>query len=303
MKINRLLEITIILLNKGTVTARSLAERFNVSVRTIYRDIDVLSGAGVPVYTSKGNGGGISLMEGYCISRTMITQDESEGLLLALKTMKAAKYPEIDMVLDKIGHIFKNAKNTEWVDVDFMTWGSDPNEKNKFLDIKEAIIKKKVIFFKYINADGRKSERYAEPVKFIFKGHAWYLSAFCRQRNSMRTFRLSRIRDVVITDETFEQRQTQETTELSEGAEKPLVCLKLKFSPHVLNRIYDDFDFENVTTNDDGTFDVEMTFPEDEWIYGYLMSFGPNVEVLEPIHIREGIKTRLVKSFDIYNKT
>lgn len=301
MKINRLLEITIILLNKGTVTAKALAERFNVSTRTIYRDIEVLSSAGVPVYTNKGNGGGISLLEGYSLNSTLITPEESEGLLLALKTMKATKYPEIDFVLDKIGHIFKDAKNIDWVEVDFSHWGSDPNEKNKFVDIKTAILNKKIIWFKYTNADGGKSERLAEPVKLIFKGQAWYLIAYCKQRDAVRTFRLSRIRDVIVTNEVFELRDIEMSRKQNNELPKPLVNLKLRFSPNVLNRIYDDFNEDFVRLNHDGTFDVAMTFPEDEWVYGYIMSFGCNVEVIEPLHIRNIIADRLSKTLQIYN--
>ena len=302
MKINRLLEITIILLNKGTVTAKALAERFNVSTRTIYRDIEVLSSAGVPVYTNKGNGGGISLLEGYSLNSTLITPEESEGLLLALKTMKATKYPEIDFVLDKIGCIFKDAKNIDWVEVDFSHWGSDPNEKNKFVDIKKAILNKKIIWFKYINADGGKSERLAEPVKLIFKGQAWYLIAYCKQRDAVRTFRLSRIRDVIVTNEVFELRDIETSRKQNNELPKPLVNLKLRFSPIVLNRIYDDFSEDFVRLNPDGTFDVKMTFPEDEWVYGYIMSFGCNVEVVEPLHIRNIIADRLSKTLQLYNR-
>ena len=107
MKINRLLEISLVLLNKGTVTAKELAERFNVSTRTIYRDVDILSTAGIPVYTNKGNGGGISILDNYSINKTVLTDGERDSLLLALKTLQSTKYPEIDTVLDKIGAVFK----------------------------------------------------------------------------------------------------------------------------------------------------------------------------------------------------
>lgn len=136
---NRLFEITIILLNKGSVTAKELADRFGVSTRTIYRDIDVLSSTGVPVYTNKGNGGGIHLLESYAIERTLISEQESENLLLAIKTPQATQYPELDMILEKMGAIFKHAPDHDWVEVDFSPWGSAPNDKNKFNDIKRAI--------------------------------------------------------------------------------------------------------------------------------------------------------------------
>ena len=88
MKINRLLEISLVLLNKGTVTAKELAERFDVSTRTIYRDVDILSTAGIPVYTNEGNGGGISILDNYSINKTVLTDGERDSLLLALKTLQ-----------------------------------------------------------------------------------------------------------------------------------------------------------------------------------------------------------------------
>jgi len=303
MKINRLLEIIIILLNRGTVTARELAERFSVSTRTIYRDIDILSSAGVPVYTSKGKNGGVSLLEGYSLNNTFISDHESESLILALKTLQATKYPVIDIVLDKIGAVFKNANSADWVHIDFTPWGSRPNENNKFNEVKKAILERKVISFDYINSEGIRSSRSIEPMKLIFKGQAWYLWGYCRARNDFRTFRISRIKNVNVTNEVFVKRKSDEAKVIGQSEKQTkLVNLKLKFYPQALHRLYDDFDDELIIKNADGTCKVSVTFPEDEWVYGYIMSFGCYVEVLEPEHIREIIKLRMEKALGYYGK-
>jgi predicted DNA-binding transcriptional regulator YafY len=301
MKINRLLEITTILLNKGTVTAKELADRFGVSTRTIYRDIDVLSSAGVPVYMNKGNGGGISLLEDYAINRALISEQESESLLLGIKTLQATKYPEMNSILEKMGSIFKNASNHDWVEIDFSHWGSMPNEKNKFNDIKRAMLQRHIIHFEYVNADGYKSSRLVEPEKLLYKGNSWYLIAFCRKQQSRRTFRISRLKNVEVTTEEFVQRTLPGpgNEELSDDA-RPLVQLKLRFQAKVLNRLYDDFDDSFITKNDDGSFTVEVAFPEDEWIYSYLLSFGSFVEVLEPMHIRRMIADKMKQALLLY---
>jgi len=122
MQINRLLEIVTILLNRKTVTAKELANRFGVSTRTIYRDIDALSCAGVPVYTNRGNSGGIALLEDYTLNKALLSKSESEGLLLAIKAMGATSYPEAGAILDKIGSIFKGNKAHDWIEVDFEGW-------------------------------------------------------------------------------------------------------------------------------------------------------------------------------------
>ena len=301
MKINRLLEITILLLNKGTITAKELAERFGVSTRTIYRDVDVLSSAGVPVFMNKGNGGGISLLENYSLNKALISEHESESLLFALKTLQATKYPEIDAVLDKISAIFKNVDSTDWVYIDFSPWSSNPNEYSKFTDIKKAILERKVITFDYINSDGGRTHRSIEPMRLIFKGQAWYLWGYCNLKQDFRVFRISRIKKVVVTSSSFIRREFKEHgKEGKSHTPVKLVNLKLKFYPEVLYRLYDDFDDELIIRNTDGTCSITVTYPEDEWVYGYLLSFGCYLEVLEPEHIRSIVAERMKKALEFY---
>ena len=303
MKINRLLEITILLLNKGTITAKELAERFGVSTRTIYRDVDVLSSAGVPVFMNKGNGGGISLLENYSLNKALISEHESESLLFALKTLQATKYPEIDAVLNKIGAVFKNVDSTDWVYIDFSPWSSNPNEYGKFTDIKKAILERKIILFDYINADGGRSHRSIEPMRLIFKGQAWYLWGYCNLKQDFRVFRISRIKNVLVTSKAFIRRKSEEREKEGTGEPlKKLVNLKLKFFPEVLYRLYDDFEDELIVKNADGTCEVTVTYPEDEWVYGYLLSFGCHMEVLEPGHIRDIVADRMKKALKYYQK-
>jgi len=299
MKINRLLEIIILLLSKGTVTAGELAARFQVSTRTIYRDIDILSTAGVPVVMARGSGGGISLLEGYALSKVLISDQERDGLLLALQTLRATRYPQSDLILDKLRAIFRKPSHEDWVAVDFSSWSSLPNEKNKFNDIKEAIQQRRVIRFDYVNANGLKSSRLAEPEKLLYKGNAWYLIAYCRKREEHRIFRLTRVKNVTLLEETFPDRPCPVWKETS-GESPGFVRLKLRFQPGALNRIYDDFADELIRQNEDGTLVVEVDFPEDEWVYGYILSYGNYVEVLEPGHIRRIVAERLRRTLNIY---
>ena len=298
MKINRLLEIVTILLNRETVTAGELADRFGVSSRTIYRDIDALSSAGVPVYTNKGNSGGISLLEGYTLNKALLSKSESEGLLLALKTMGATSYPEANALIDKLGSIFKNNQAHEWIEVDFEGWGSKVNEQNKFGKIRDAIIGSLVISFDYVNAGGGQSSRSVEPEKLIFYAYTWYLVAYCLLRDSRRMFRLSRIKNVQATDRHFVKREMPEYENPVTHA--PLAELRLRCNEKVLSRLYDSFDSDCISKNADGSYDLTVTMPEDEWVYGYILSLGKNAEVLAPEHIREIIKTRAKEISEIY---
>lgn len=294
MKINRLLEMTIILMNKGTVTAKELSERFSVSTRTIYRDIEALSLAGVPVYANRGTGGGISLLENYALNKTMISDKESESILFALKTLQATKYPEVDTILEKMGALFHNAA-TDWIQIDFLPWGADPNAYNKFEDIKKAILQGRIIETDYINASNIKTHRKIEPLNLLFKYQAWYLWGWCQNRQDYRTFRLSRMKNVSITDESFNRyaiHKKAEENRAEDQENKPSVHVVLQFSYEALYRLYDDYDDDMIRDNKDGTYTLEVDFPEDEWVYGYILSYGTYVKVLFPEHIKTIIKER-----------
>lgn len=303
MKMNRLFEITTILLNKGSATAQELADRFGVSTRTIYRDIDILSSAGVPVYTNKGHGGGIHLLENYTLSKALISDRESENLLLAIKALQATQYPELDIVLEKMSALFKKLPDYDWVEVDFSPWGSSPNEQNKFNDIKQAMLQRNVIRFDYVNGEGHKSTRMAEPEKLIFKNNAWYMMAFCRQRQEHRTFRISRLKNLEVAKETFARKSLPgPETEASSVTQQPLIALNLRCQAQVINRLYDYFDESYLAPNDDGSFTLEAWLPEGEWLYNYILSFGSLVEVMAPAHIRTIIIQRVQETLKLYNR-
>jgi len=298
LKINRLIEIVTILLNREMVTAKELSDRFGVSVRTVYRDIDVLSSVGIPVYTNIGKGGGISLLEDYTLNKAFLSKSERDGLVLALKAIGATSYPEADAIIEKIGSIFKTSQAHDWIEVNFEVWSSKVNEQNKFSKIRDAIINSKVICFDYINGNGDRSNRFAEPVKLIFKAYTWYLIAYCQKRGEHRMFRLSRIKNVQITSQVFTRREIIEQP--NQTTSTPFIHLKLRCDEKVLNRLYDTFDEEFISKNDDGSFSLSVSVPEDEWVYGYILSFGGFAEVLEPEHIRTIIKSKAKEILEKY---
>lgn len=300
----RLIEIVTILLNRKSITASELAERFGVSVRTICRDIDVLSLAGIPIYTTQGVNGGISIMEEYSLNRTMLSENDKNSILFALHSLRSTKYPEVDAVLEKLSGIFQS-KVSDWIDVDFSPWGSNPNANNKFVDIKNAILKCQIIEIDYINTRNKKTTREIEPLRLSFKHQAWYLWAWCRQREDFRTFRISRIKRVKITNETFD-RMCERTSKSAKNQNAevvrkvPVHCV-LQFTEGALYRLYDDYDDTEMHDNGDGTYTIEVNFPEDDWVYGYILSFGPNVKVIELQHIREIIKEKARRIAEFYD--
>lgn len=125
-------------MNRGQVTAKELADKFEVCERTIYRDIDALSSAGIPVYTSKGKGGGIRLLDNFVLDKTLFSDKEQNELLLSLQSMKVTEYPDIDTILSKLKAIF-NKENTDWIEIDFSAMGKCSLSKRAIHDDKKRL--------------------------------------------------------------------------------------------------------------------------------------------------------------------
>jgi predicted DNA-binding transcriptional regulator YafY len=302
MQINRLFEIIYILLNRKSITSTELAKHFEVSVRTIYRDIDTLSSAGIPIYTVQGKGGGIFLLEDYILDKSLLSEKEQNEILYALQSLSVAKAPGSDDVLDRLSRLF-NKNKTSWIEVDFSPWGSDEKRSFQFTIIKDAILSRRIIAFNYCGSSGEKSGRRVEPVKLIFKVHAWYLQGFCLTRNAYRTFKIARMSELLMTQEVFTEKVSREVPNESQTEETQKwiqVCLKI--SDEGAHRVYDEFDEKEVTRNVDGSFTVIAPLPENEWMIRYILSFGADAEVLSPPHIRDRLQNELNKLTDKYQR-
>jgi len=288
MQINRLLEMVYILLHRKTVSARELAEQLNVSRRTIYRDIDTLSAAGIPVYTEKGKGGGVSLLPDSVLSKSALSEQEQNEILTALHGLANVKTTEATQILNKLSTIF-NKTATNWLAVDFSDWGHENDYFNKF---KTTILEQRIAEFDYYNRYGDKTFRRVEPIQLWFKTHSWYLKGFCLTKQDMRIYKLSRVKNLTITNENFAKRDLPPTQE-----ENPTqnTLVKLHIAPEMRYRIFDDFSEDIIEQQPDGSYIVTAAWPEDNWVYGFILSFGEYAEVLEPPHIREIIKKKSKK--------
>lgn len=310
--INRLLSIIYILMNKGTVTAGELAERFEVSVRTIYRDIDTLSMAGIPVYTSKGRNGGISLTEQFVLDKMLVSKKEQQQILAALASLQETGAHEEEEILSKLGEFFKE-KPENWVSIDFSDWSG--RRKELFNQIKEAILNRHVLQFDYYGKYGEMSSRCVEPVQLLFKEYTWYVRAFCRNKQAMRLFKVLRMKRVSVLDGTFEPRVLSESADFSEDAkpdDRNPECgsvtadigwgteITLWIDKKEAYRIYDRFEENEITVQPDGHFIVRFNCPLDDWTYGLILSFGPSAKVLEPEFVRMEVYRRISEMGRLY---
>ncbi len=290
MQIHRLFEITYLLMGRKTITAGELAERFEVSKRTILRDIDVLSAAGIPVYTTKGKGGGISIMGNYVFNSRILSDEEQDQILLALQGLSATGELSSDQLLNKLANLFEKA-NADWIEVDFSRWGQGASDNRRFELIKHAILYQHAVRFAYVGASGERSERTVYPLKLNFKSRAWYLRAFCTARQAYRTFKINRMLQIEETEEVF-SRAAYALPPMEDEKMPPasLVSLDLVFPARVAWRLYDEFDPGSIVADGEGRLRVSARMPEDNWLYGFLLSFGKDVQVAAPEHVRDRLE-------------
>ena len=180
MRESRLFRIVYYLLQNGKATAPELAQKFEVSIRTIYRDIDSISSAGIPIYATQGKGGGISILNDYTLDKSLFSEQEQELMLTALQGMVATTEKNSNELLIKLSGLFQ-INSTNWIEVDFSDWAHRTPQQDTFNIIKEAIFQKRVISFCYFSGKGNKEKRNVRPIRLVFKSKSWYLYSFCRR--------------------------------------------------------------------------------------------------------------------------
>lgn len=283
MQKSRLFRIVYHLLDQGQATAPELAEKFEVSVRTIYRDIDALSGAGIPIYTEAGRNGGIHLMNDFVLDKAVLSEQEKQEILIALQSINTTQNINSSQTLQKLSAMFHlNSEN--WLEVDFSRWGNEEFDNEKFELLKSAIIHCRSIKIHYAGSCGVISKRIVQPCKLAYKAKAWYLKAFCTEKQDWRIFKLNRILDLEILNEVFPHRVFPKLMDDSDEEYNQII---LRFPEEMAYRVYDEFDKTHVQQQTNGDLIVSAKMPEDAWLIGFLLSFGTQVDILSPPYLKK----------------
>ncbi len=288
MQESRLFKMVYHLLDQGHATAPELAERFEVSVRTIYRDVDALSEAGIPIYAETGRNGGIYLMNHAILDKALLSEEEKKEILIALQTFSATGYAGHDATLEKLSGLFRMPSD-HWLEVDFSRWGEGgTRDGEKFSLLKHGVIHHQYVKIVYAGTSGALSERVVQPLKLMYKARAWYLKAWCRERQDFRIFKLVRILELELLQETFLPKVIPEEQDMrqGDGSCRREVSMRLRFPAEMAYRVYDEFDGEQVERQADGDLLVSAKMPEDEWLMGFLLSFGTKLDVISPADLR-----------------
>ena len=290
MKLDRLLGILTTLLQNERVTAPYLAEKFEVTRRTIGRDIDALCMAGIPIITHQGTGGGISIAEGFKLDKSVLTRDELTGIIAALKGIgSVSDSSRIEQTLNKLGANSDAVVSMhEPIVIDLASYyKGDLTEKINI--IKQAIFNKCVIEFDYYYHKGE-TKRKIEPYTIIFQWTSWYVFGFCHMRQDWRLFKLNRLWNLSQSSETFVMRDIpQEKRDFYSHMLDDIKLVAL-FDKSVKYQLIDGFGLDGFTETDEGLL-LEMGYSKKDYMISWLLGFGDKVKVLEPAYIIEEIKT------------
>lgn len=310
MKIDRLVSILVTLLSKDRVQAKDLAQKFEVSVRTILRDVEAINQAGIPIVTFQGANGGIGIAEGYRLDKSVLTADEMAAIISTLQGIDGAVNTKTHAALmDKL----KNAltlPQLETLDnklnrivIDLSPWQDDTATREKLAEVMAAIEASHELEFTYNDSSGAKTRRKVEPYSLILKAQNWYLYAWCTLRSGFRYFRISRLVDLVTLEDTFQPRQVSPQP-LPEKRFIDLfgapVEMELAFIDE-LESVVEEFFREGIDSRRDGKIIVKTTLPENRGVLGLLLSFGSGVEVISPPHIRQKLAEIAAEISQIYS--
>ncbi len=283
MSDSRLFKILYHLLEKGHATAPELADKFEVTPRTIYRDVEALSGAGIPIYAEPGRNGGIYLLHDFVLERALLSESERQDVLTAVQGFSATGYISGKDTLTKLYALF-NVNTGNWLEVDFSRWGKSTCDDLKFEALKTAVIQHKEIKIVYENTRSERSERMVQPLKLSYKSKEWYLKAFCLEKQDFRIFKLNRILEIELLERTFAPKAYPE---VKDDFPQTFSRIVLLFAQEIAYRVYDEFDITQIQRQENGDLIVSTDMPVDTWLIGYLLSFGTQVEIMEPRFLRE----------------
>ena len=281
MKLDRLLGILTVLLQNDRVTAPDLAERFEVNRRTIGRDIDALCQAGIPIVTHQGNGGGISIAEGFRLDKSVLTTDELSSIIAGLKGIgSVSEQSRIERTLDKL-HVGKSAvvSMREPVIIDLASYDKDQLTE-KIGAIKRAILETRLLEFDYYYEKGE-SRRRIEPYVVIFKWAAWYVFGYCLQRQDWRMFKLTRLWNLTVSEERYTPREIPPERRDFDTQFADDIKLVALFEPSERYRLIEDYGLGCYTETAGGLL-FEFRFENRGFLISWLLGFGDRVKVLEP---------------------
>jgi predicted DNA-binding transcriptional regulator YafY len=294
VKIDRLLSIVVFLLGREKARAEDLAKRFEVTVRTIYRDLDAINASGIPVVAYPGPGGGFAIDPSYTIDRRLLGFEDLRAVVASLKGVSDALGDKtVGAALEKLESLGPRDKPREFLEdrvvIDLFPWGRREEERRLARILEPAIAERRIVSFSYSSYGSKQEKRLVEPMTLVFKSYAWYLWGFCRLRGDYRLFKLSRMQGLSLGLERFKRRSASYSRE-SDMPAPPEVELILRVGRGRAAEAWEWFGVSETEAEEEGSLRVTMRLPEGDWIVRTLLGFGPGVEVLGPESVRKAYR-------------
>ncbi len=308
MKVKRLIGIVFYLLSKKLVSSRELAEHFDVSVRTILRDMDYLSEAGIPIISEMGKDGGFGIMDTYKLDARLVDNEDLFYIMTSLESISDTYTDErLQATIIKLKGLLSDQSQQildkkEKLRFDFSSLKVKDADNSKMALLNDAIECSKQIKFNYTNFKGEKTAREVEPHMIMFKWYSWYLYSYCSLREEFRVFRISRMSDLELLDKIF-RRKEFDVSELDKDYKTKTSDISthvlLRFNNDVRYMVDDYFREWEKEYKKDGVY-VHFKVPIDNWFFGMILSYGNAVEIIEPLSIRNELKKRISDINSIY---
>ena len=308
MKVDRLVSIILILLEQERVGAQELAERFEVSPRTIYRDIDTINMAGVPVRAVPGVNGGFEIMPQYKIDKKVFSTADLSAILMGLSSLSGMmRGDELVNALAKVKSFIpaERAKDialrANQIQIDLSPWSGNRNLQPSLELIQRALQENRLLSFAYLDQSGTKTARTAEPYQLVLKNSQWYWYGFCRTRNDFRLFKLNRVSGLQILDEMFAPREFPSPLLDASGILKKMQTpITLRIHKSILERVLDYCNDEDISPDGEEHYIIRYPLIENDYYYGILLGFGDKCECLEPEHVRAEMRRRIADMARVY---
>ncbi|MCL2383856.1 MAG: YafY family transcriptional regulator [Oscillospiraceae bacterium] len=302
-RLSRVVSIMIDLINKNIVDASYLADKYEVSTRTIYRDIELLDMSGIPIVSEKGKNGGFSILDGFKIDKNILTETEFGILLRGVQAVVKSNDKEAQTVYDKLLSILENSKREKIIKhsnnvmIDISPFELDKEVADNYKKINKAIEEKRCINLSYHTIHKGTSNRVIEPILLLYKISDWYLYAFCREKQSLRCFKLVRMKKVELTDEVFAEREIESSEFCGFFSDVEGIDIVLKTDKEFAKYIQEFHYVTNVEEKDEEVY-VTLGYPLNTWVYSVILSFGNRVTVVSP----ENVKNKIIEEIENMGK-
>lgn len=308
MKVNRLVSIIMLLLDKKRISAQELADMFEVSPRTIYRDIDAINMAGIPIRSTSGVGGGFEIMENYKLDHKIFSASDIATILTGLSSFSNMLHQDsLAHTLAKIksfipaDHAQEIELRTNQIQIDLSPWMVNPNIQADLKLIQQALTENRELSFDYIDRHGNKTSRTAEPYQLVLKGNHWYWQGYCLTKEDYRLFKIVRMSNLKLSEHSFEPKNYQNPVlNFSDILPTLQTTIKLRIHQSIMDQVLEYCPFENFSMEGEEHYLVDFPFIENDFYYNILFSFGSHCECIEPAKVRNEIKHRINKLANIY---